>query len=89
MIKLVFHCPPLPLKDTRVTAMVMVLIGQKHVEILMYHNFMARHSRHIYNHLAYLSHSDGCMKRNLQGLTRFECREISKEVLLTGFMYNL
>ncbi len=89
MIKLVLHCPSLPLKDTRVTATVMVLIGQKHVEILMYHNFMARHSRHIYNGPAYLSHSDGCMKPNLQGLMWFECREISKEELLIGFMSNL
>ena len=81
--------PPLPLKDTRVTATVMVLKGQKHVEILMYRDFIVRHSRHIYNRPAYLSHSDGCMKPNLQGLMRFECHEISKEELLTGFMYNL
>ena len=89
MIKLVFHCPPLPLKDTRVTATVMVLIGQKHVEILMYHDFIFRHSCHIYNRPAHLSQSVGCMKPNLQGLMWFECREISKEELLTGFMYTL
>ena len=80
---------PPRLKDTRVTATVMVLIGQKHVEMLLYHDFIFRHSRHIYNRPAHISHSLGCMKPNLQGLMWFECREISKEALLMGFMYNL
>jgi len=67
------------LKDTRVTATVRVLIGQEHVEILMYHNFTVRHSVHIYNRTADLSHSVDCMKPNLQGLMWCECREMSKE----------
>ena len=71
------------------TATVTVLIGQKHVEILMYHDFMFRHSRHVYNRPAHLSHSFGCMKPNLQELMWFECREISKEELLTRFISNL
>jgi hypothetical protein len=39
--------------------------------------------KHTYHNLpAHLSHSVGCMKSNLQGLTWFECCEFSKEDLL-------
>jgi hypothetical protein len=36
-----------------------------------------------YNCPAHLSHSAGCMRPTLQGLTWFECYELAKEELLT------
>jgi len=41
-----------------------------------------------YNRPAHPSHSAGCMRPTLQGLTWFECCELSKEELLIRFMFN-